>query len=438
VGVSCQDSSTGVNNSKSSTFQGKVEKSNNKPQQVAGQSRGAKAPAATESTSAVQGAVVTAAVVKSDGSLAMIGDNQVKTDADGSYTLKVDLSEVSDASNRIIIKAKSGDQTTKTFVASNVQNGETITVQPITLESSAEADVFQQVVANDDADNVSKADIEVAVQANVAAHIESNTQAAAQLASALASAAKAKANFYAQNSIEISKDQRQQVMEAKQQASVKLASNLNTAANVETKQNAFDTFVKSVANAEMDAGIDAWAVAGSNDIAAHVLLKNSTNFSSDARSEIRQHAYFYTAVAVNAAVQARAKAAGASDNTVNAIADAGADLQSTIKDTTDDAAKTVNEAFLRYNEDVKTAIQNDSSLKGSAFAAANTEINASGGAKSTMETKMKAAGGLSDLLGIYSDYSSSIKAVVKSNFANADDAHVKAYTQLLVLINLAS
>jgi rRNA maturation endonuclease Nob1 len=438
VGVSCQDSTTGVDNSQSATFQGKVEQNNNSPQQVAGQSREAAAPAVTQSADSLQGTVVTAAVVKANGDLAMVGDNQVKTDADGTYTLKVDLSEVSDASNRIIIMAKSGDQTAKTFVASNVQNGETITVQPITLKSSAEADVFQQVVANGDTSEVSKADIEVAVQANIAAEIKDNTEAAANLAEALAIAAKAKTDFYAQNGMEITNDQQQQIMKAKQQAAIKLASDLNAASSTEAKQNAADSFLKSVASAELDAGVRAGALAKWDNIAAHVLLKNSAFLSSDAQNEIRKYAYFYTAVAVNAAAKADAKAAGASDNTVNAIANAGADLQSAIIGTTDASAKVINEAFLRYNEDVKTAVRNDSSLNGSAFAAANTEINASDGAKSTMETKIKGAGSLSDLLGIYSDYSSSIKAIVKTNFSNASKDQVKAYTQLLVLINLAS
>lgn len=192
AGVSCDISNS--SNTGYATFKGKV--INSSLPQTTGQEQrtsGLRAIPGKSSRSPVKGAEVAAAIVKANGNITRFSNNQVKTNAKGEYTLKVDLSAVADSSNRIIIVAKSGGQTTKAFVISNAKNGETIVVQPITFESSAETAVYQQVIANGDADEVTKADIEVAVGANVAADIESNSHEAVELAQALEASSEAKA-----------------------------------------------------------------------------------------------------------------------------------------------------------------------------------------------------------------------------------------------------
>ncbi|HYW35925.1 MAG TPA: hypothetical protein VE868_10995 [Balneolaceae bacterium] len=439
VGVSCKDNSTGANNSRKATFQGKVESgSSSSSVKSPGQARNV--PSSAQSTSGVDGAVVMAATVQSNGKLKTIGSSKATTDAQGNYTLKVNVSGVNASErNKIVIVAKnSSGQINKAFVASKVKNGSTFTVQPIRNQSSAQVEVYQSAVANGNADEVSKAEIEVTVRGSVAADIENNTQYATNVAAALASSVKAKAKFYAQNGINMSSKKLQAIAKAEEKAEVKLQGKLNSATSVSEKQTAFNTFLKSVAKAEINAGVKAWAAAESDELAARMILQNSTSLSTSAQNALRQHAYFYAAVAIDAAAQAQAKAAGASSSTINAIANAGNTLQTTIKNSSSATQKAVASAYAQFNDSVETAIKNDSSLNGSAFATVNTSIGASGGLKSTFESKISASSDVSSMIQAYSDFTSSVKSMVQSNFTSAGSSKVMAYTRLLVLINLAS
>lgn len=432
VGVSCNDTSTGTGgpDGERVTFQGRVE--NNSSNSSASNN------STDESVSAIEGAVVTAARVKADGSLETIGSNQVQTNAQGQYSLTVDISSATDVANRTVIVAEKSGETAKTFVGAEVVDGSTITVQPITFESSAEADVFQNVVANGNTDIVAKADIEAKIEDDVAADIESNAQNAATIASALASSAEAKAQFYAEKGIEISEDQRQQIAQIKQNAQVQLANDLSAATNTEEKQAALDTFLETVANAEMEAGVEAWAVAQSYDFAARMLVKQSAELSSDAQAELRKQAYYYAAVAIDAAVQAQLTALEASQATIDAVADAGATLQSEVQSTTNGSKEAIDEFFVQFNEDVQAAVNNDTSLNGSAFVSANTAISGSADLKSTLESTLSASSSISTMLSAYADFSSGVQSIVDSNFTDAGDAEAQAYTRILVLINIAS
>lgn len=423
LSVACDDSSSdGVPDGETATFNGRVENTSS----------------AQSSDPAVEGAVVTAAYVTADGELQTIGDTQAETNAEGEYMLEVDVSSSGDFANNIVIVAQGEEQSAKAFVTGEVENGTEFTVQPITFESSAETEVFQHVVAGNNSELVTKADIEATVEAEVAQDIESNVENAANVAAGLASAAEAKAELYAERGIEFSEDVQNQVIEAKQQAQLQLESELNAATSASEKQAAFNTFLQLMAQAELDAGIDAGAVAESQDFAARVLLKNSTSLSADAQSEIRKHFYFYLAVATDAAVQAEAEVVGASESTIDALVNAGATLRTDLRNTTNASEEQIESYFQQYNEDVQNLLNSDTAVNGSAFVSASTAINGSSGLKTTLESTLEATADVNTMLSAYSAFRTGVEGIVETTFTNASDQEVQAYTDLLVLINLAS
>lgn len=432
VGISCNDVSTGTDGPEEEQvrFQGKVE--NNSSNSSASNN------SSVESISAIEGAVVTAARVKADGSLETIGNDQAQTNAQGEYSLTIDISSAADVANRTVIVAEKNGEVAKAFVGAAVESGSNITVQPITFESTAETEVFQQLVADGNSDVVAKADIEAAVGSEVAEDIESNAQNAANVAAALASSAEAKAKFYAEKSIAISDDQVQKIAEIKQNAQVQLAQELEAATSTAEKQTAFNTFLETVANAELEVGVETWAVAQSNDFAARVLVKQSADLSSDAQAELRKQAYYYAAVTIDAAVQAQLAALEASQATIDAVADAGATLQAEVKNTTNGSKEAIDEFFVQFNEDVQAAINNDTSLNGSAFVSANTSISGTADLKSTLEATLSVSSSLDTMLSAYADFTSGVQTIVDSNFTEAGDAEAQAYARILILINIAS
>ncbi len=83
-------------------------------------------------------------------------------------------------------------------------------------------------------------------------------------------------------------------------------------------------------------------------------------------------------------------------------------------------------------------MESDTHVNGELFASANTTINESGGAKATLESSLDVSLNLSILADAYSQFYTAVQSTVEETFTNASDAEVEAYTQLLILINVAS
>ncbi len=420
--VSCGDTTTGIEGSAEVTFQGEVENLSS-----SGDSQGS-----------VEGATVTVARVTADGSLETIGNAQATTNAEGEYSLQVDLSVVSETANHIVIVASKGGQTAKAYVAAEIEDGATIAIQPITFESSAESSIYENVIASGNADIVTKANIEATVNTEVATAIESSAQSAADVAAGLAAAAQARAEFYAEQGVEVTEEQFNQIVQLKQEALVQLAAQLQAAETAEAEEAAFRTFLQTVANAQLEAGLEAWAAAEANDLAARVLVNESSELSAEAQAELRRTAYYFTAVTLEEAVKAKAEALGASEATINAIAEAGAELQANILAAATPSEAQIDAFFAEFNEAVENAIATDASLNGEAYILVNNAISGVSGVKATFETTLNAATSLNVILNAYNAFYSGVNALVESTFTGLSSAEVQAYTRLLVLANLST
>lgn len=151
IGVSCDNNPAGSGEAPA-TAEGRVGDS--------GSQNKSKVASQGETTlAAVEGATVTAARITSEGSLESISDAQAETNAEGEFTLEINAEAITDAGKNIIIMAEKNGQQWKTYVSGELRSGMQTTLQPLTVESSGEAAVYSELVAEGQADIVSKADI---------------------------------------------------------------------------------------------------------------------------------------------------------------------------------------------------------------------------------------------------------------------------------------
>lgn len=422
IGVACDNSSTGPD-SESAVVEGQVENTNSGSQKTMEQ---------------VEGAVVTAALVTSSGELETIGNAEAETDAEGYFTLEIDGNAIAGAANRVVIVAESNGETAKAFVTAQLEGGSRAEVQPITFESTSEASVFQEVVANGDANVVSKADIEAFVNTEVAQDIESNTEFAADVAAALAARAQVKAEAYSEEGEERSEEQMESILQTKTEAMLELESRLNAATSTEEEEAAFDAFLETVAQAEANAEVEATAAAKASESSSRIFLEESAELSAEAQAELRKHAAYFTTFAMESAVEAQMEAANATESSINSAVDAAATLRADIKAMSNATEEEVETAFEAFNSEIVAIMQSDTNVNGELFASANTTINEDNGAKASFESSLDVALDLSILMDVYTQFYSAVHSMVESTFANASDAEVEAYTELLILINLAS
>lgn len=426
IGVACGDSSTGSgpsNGTESASVEGRVDNTSSGSQKTLAK---------------VEGATVTAARVTSSGELEPLGNAETETSAEGEFTLEIDGDVVAESANRVVVIAEKNGQQAKAYVTAKVESGSTVEVQPITFESSSETSVYQEVIANGDAEVVSKADIEVMVNAEVAQDIESNSDHAADVAAALAAQAEAKARFYSEQGVEITEEQRENAEETKAQAQLQLESELNATTSTEEEQAAFDSFVRTVAKAETEANVNATAVAKASESSSRVLVKESANLSAEAQTALRKRAAYMATFALESSVEAQMKATGATESSVNSAVDAAATLRADIKAMSNATQEDIDAAFESFNSEIVAIMESDANVEGDLFASVNTAINENDGAKASFESSLEAAADLSVMMDAYTTFYSAIESSVDSTFTSASDAEVEAYTQLLILINVAS
>lgn len=427
TGTGCSDSSTG-SDAEPAMVKGRVE-SNEGVQKST--SSAYKAPA-------VDGAVVTAARIMADGELETINGAETETNAEGEFTISINMEAVGNASDRVIIMAEKQGQKWKAYITGELESGSTIELSPLTVESSGEASIYQQVIANGDADLVSKADIEAFVTTRAAAEVKEDTESAAAFAAALAAEARTRSAYFADQSISITEQQKEEIENAKAEALIAYNSRLYASTDAASRAEAYDTFIKAVANAYVNAGVNARAYAKAKEMSSHLIIENTTQLSTDARAEVRANAARIVAIALDNAVQARMEAASAAESSVQAAAEAGTKLRAEIKAMSAATESEVEAAFESYNAAIVDILQQEFTANATVISDINSDINSTGGIKATLESTISASLSTDILVQAYSTFYTSVQETASSMLNSMNDTETRLVTELMVLINIAN
>lgn len=424
LGFACSDLSTS-SDSDEATVNGRVESN-----------EGQKAKGSDYQTAAVEGATVTMARVAADGSLEAISNTSAETNAEGEFTLQVDADGITAASEDIIIMAEKEGQQWKAFLYGKLENGSSLDLKPITVESSGEASVYQHVVAKGETGLVSKADIETYIGSEAAAEIKSNTDAAVEFATALAKEAEARAKFFANQSIEVTEEQMMEIRSAKAEALANLHASLYASSDQSAKADAYNTYTEAVASAHVEAGINANAYAKAKEGASNLIFKNTTELSSTARSEVRANSSVLVAIAVDKAVQARMEAAEIAESSVEAAAQAGTQLRADIRSKATAGASEIQSLFASYNEKIVDVLEQEFSANAETIVGINSQINSTGGIKATLEASIGASANTDTIVDAYSTFYSAVETLVNNLYTAGTDAEAELVADVMILINI--
>ncbi|MFH5885830.1 hypothetical protein ACG2F4_16100 [Halalkalibaculum sp. DA3122] len=431
LGTACDNNtSTTGPGEETATVEGKVEDD--------GSQNKAKSSAFSETAASVEGATVTAARITADGSLETISGAETETSAEGEFSLNIDTEAAAGSGQQILILAEQNSQQWKAFLTAQLESGSTVQVQPLTEESSAEADVLTELIAEGHTDLVSKADIEAYIGSRVSSEIRNNTGAASSFAEALVAEAQARAEFFAGQSASLTQEQKQQVMEAKNEAQVQLESELHAATTAEQREAAMETFAEAIVSAHADADIDAGIYAMAREMSGRVLVKHSSELSAEAASEVRTNVALLTSHAIDAAVQTRMETADVAESNIQLAADAALALRSDIKATSGATKEDIDAAFDAYNESIVDILSQEFSASSETITNIHLQINQSNGAKASLESSLEATIDTQLIADAYATFISEVRTIVEEAFSAASEAEVQLVADVMILANLAN
>ncbi|WP_395079749.1 hypothetical protein [Gracilimonas sp.] len=379
------------------------------------------------------GVIVTAGRVNSNGSVEAINGVQTETNASGNFSLEVDA----ESTQHLVIMAENQGTTWKGYLSGEIENGNSYTLKPINSESSAEAEIFANLVASGGADIVNKADVESTVSSEVATEIQGNTSTASTIAAGLINAAEARAEFYSEMMSSNAQAALEATSESMSEAQFRLESELDASTSAEQRADAYNVFVESVVNAYLNAGLDASSSAKAIEVWSRTYVNSTASTSSEVRESTRKNTSLLVASAIDGAIRTEAEASGMSESSIQAIVDSGVQLRSEIK-ASSGVDSEIKAAFETYHEEVRTTMENDGSFEASVIVEIDSKINASGGAKATFETAVSALTNASIVVNVYQTFYAGVRSTVETMLSGASEAEINAVTELMILANVAS
>lgn len=380
----------------------------------------------------VEGAVVTAATISSSGSVEMMEDTETEVESSGEFTLEADAN----AAEEIVIVAENEGEKLMGYISAEVENGSSYTIKPIDTESSAETGVFAQIKSQGDTDIVHKSDIETMITSNSAAEIYGDGSATADIAAAVSNSAEARSEFFS----EYSQDAESEIdayFETMTDAQFSYESTLNSSSSTDEEEAALEGYLETKVNAYNEASLSEKQTSEFLHAQGNIILNSMSSVSSEIQNEARHSSSIMIAIATDNAVQARAEASDMSDETISAIADAGVSLRSEVR-SSGGSEGSIQTAFETYHDEVRSAIESDSSVEGTAVVTIDTEINAAGGIKATFNSTLSGLLDTSSLTDLYVDFNNDVDAVVQANSALIGDIDAEVLTDIMVLINLSN
>ena len=327
----------------------------------------------------VAGAEVSVAKVKADGSLEILSGVSAKTDAEGGFTLNADTK----LPDSLVVVVTKNDSKLMVFVDSS-------TGSPLQVgaETTVEAQIVQQIAKDGKTGDVTAADVKAKVDSNVAAQVKGDSAAIAHVIASLEIAAKA-------------------------QGKLLLISGLEAHDSAVAKARSLELYAQAVAHFTVE-------------------------LSAEARFSLLKSAHAAACKSLRVAAEGETKAAGASEASLKALAEAGASLQASVEASVN--AEAIAAAYESYHASVTASLKAALLLHAAACEKADAAIRAKDGARAELMSKLAAAADAEAAAQAQVEFAAKVEAEVKASFTGGlggpSAAQIKAVSHALVLANM--
>lgn len=421
IAGSCNESISDSDDAGTAIVEGKVESSS----QEAGK------------RSVSEGIVVTPYRVTGDGSLEIFDDDATaETDSRGEFTLNIDAETAGDAKDRIVVVAEDEEREWKAIVPGEIANGENIILKPLNDESTGEASLFQEVIADDAFGSVLKADIEIFAGTQAGTELKDNAEALAEFTDGLILEAETRSIHFENHGVNISGQQMLEIRTSKEDALAELNSSLYAATGDAAAEDAYDLFLDAVTDSYADAGVDAYAYGRAKKAASHFILKNISELPGEARAEIQRNTALLVSVAVDKAMQARLERANALESSIQSASQAGAQLRNEIKAEQTVSRSEIREAYQVYNDEIMDVLTREFAASAQIIISINNEINSTAGIRAALQSAIEENNSPETIVQAYVAFYTDVKATVDEIFPTATEEEAQFIADVMILINL--
>ncbi|MBI1937887.1 MAG: hypothetical protein HYS25_07160 [Ignavibacteriales bacterium] len=386
--------------------------------------------AKTDFENGLEGATVTVAKVEANGSLTVVSKGSVQTDAQGKFVIDVE----SQSTNHLVVIAAKGTSQWKAVVTTTARSSSTAYCAPVNDETTAEADIYAQVVSRSKADVVAYSDIQSCINADVAARIKGNASLTSQVTTSVIAYAEAKAKAQAHSYFGLSAMQINAIKNAELKAQGELESALYFAndnqANIDA---AFGAYTEATVDAYVNNSSSAETCAKVIDIGIQTLVNVSANLSSELKLALIKSISIKRAQTCSDAVGDEFESSGGSQSNMTVLVSAEINLLVSINAAS--SYSQITDAFAQFNSVVVEQFKLILSAHANAITTVNTSINSSGGPKTILSAAVSTTANADVVLNAYVTFYNSVSTMVESSLSAASSAQIESTSEVLILSN---
>ena len=375
----------------------------------------------------IQGATVTLAQVQADGSLKTVSVASSKTDATGHFSVSTDLTGVSD----LVVVANQGTSQWEAVVSAPVAQGSTVECQPLTDQTTVQAQIFARVFQDGKSGEVSTSDIQLYVSPTVAASVMGNASAVAQLATALEAEGDARSSAFLQ--LGVSQAQLQTAAASRTQVQIALESSLYTAAGDSLGDYlALQSYYTGSVAAYVATGIALDVCAKAEQASSATLVNFSSSISTNTQFAVEQSSSLIRAVLMGQAISTEFSAAGGTQSEIALVTAADNTLVAMLE-----AAVTPNDmaaAFASYHNTVLAQLEAMAGTNSTAIGSMDGTINATGGLRTALQSSVSSATSASAIVSAYVTFYNSVGTMMHG-MNGMNSSQLDAATQIMCLID---
>jgi hypothetical protein len=370
-------------------------------------------------TADVEGAVVSAASVESDGQLSHHPDTTV-VQANGRYTLEIE--EADDVNQYVLVEAV-GDTFSTSVILLREPSDDSAVAAPMNGESDAEADVF--VASRSDAAELTLPRISAFVDAAVAAELQDGSASASEVAMLILEGQEAEEEYVEQREPD-SKSPREPVDDKRdtdEAAYLDLQTALDASTTATAEQEAIadfeDVFVTGYVNGGVSTSLNAEAAEVGRS--AMVEFAADASVSADVAAAARNRADLFVGLALSAAVRAQLVAADASATALAAVDAAASAMLSAIANAT--SSTQVDAAFDAYGVTVDAQLAATIGVSEAVLLSARVATDA---ARATLDAAIDVAADAEAIAVAHKAYFAAAEAAAEAALATSADAEIGA------------
>ncbi len=315
----------------------------------------------------LEGMVATVVRIESDGSLTVVSPEPVQVNEEGRYTVAVDMSLAAKADLMVQLHDAEGQQEGQALVSDEPSPGLTITVAPITIESSVEADVYvearqSEAFEEEEPNDAQESTLRTMITAELAAAVEASEDREGEiktLAQASVAAMIAWEGMLREQSMGTTEAEIEAAAQAQAEAQIEHDQQLDQAQEEGEARDAEEAHLSAVLNAWAEAGLEAEEISAALQAAADAFVLYTQEMGEEGSEQAERDSEFFVALAVTATVEANAQAAGTQEEGHDAIVQAGADLMASIEASADsgqEQGEEIEEAWAQYRAEVEAQL----------------------------------------------------------------------------------